>query len=192
MSNANSPFGFKPSNFFAGLQPNYGLNTSPMAYNASACYRGDAVILSSGKVAVATVTGGTGAAVLGIAWQFKWVSIAQKQTVIASYYPGSDSVGNADVECWFLGNPDAVFTVQINTGGPAVQADVGSFFNFATGTPNTNSAVQTSGMSLDYSTKNASQGSLPFVLRSIIQAPQSDPASNYNLVNVGFATQTKL
>jgi hypothetical protein len=190
--NANAPFGFKPSNFIPGISGSYGLSTSPMAYNASACYRGDAVILSSGKVAVATVTGNTGAAVLGIAWQFKWVSIAQKQIVIASSYPGSDSVGNADVEAWFLGNPDAIFTVQTNTGGPAVQADVGSFFNFATGTPNTNSAVQTSGMTLDYSTKNASQGTLPFVLRGPIAAPLSDPTSNYNLVAVGFATQTKL
>lgn len=191
MSNVLAPFGFKPSDFISGQSPNYGLQTGLMAYNASATYRGDAVILISGKVAVATVTGNAGAAVLGIAWQFKWVSIAQKQVVWASYYPGNDSVSNADVEVWFLGNPDAVFTVQINTGGPAVQADVGSFFNFDTGTPNTLSAVQTSGMSLDYSTKNASQGTLPFVLRGIVQAPQSDPTTDYNLVTVGFATQTK-
>lgn len=191
MANANQPSGFKPSNFISGTEPNYGLQPGVMAYNASACYRGDALKLVSGKAAVATVTGGTGAAVLGIAWSFKWVSIAQKQTVFASYYPGNDSVNNADVEVLFLGHPNAIFTVQINTGGPAVQADVGSFFNFATGTPNTNSAVQTSGMSLDYSTKNATQGSLPFVLQSIVQSPQSDPTSNFNLVNVGFATQTK-
>lgn len=190
MSNTNSPSGFKSSNFAAGSEPNYGLTPGKMAYNASAVYRGDPLILSSGKVAVATVTGGTGAAVAGIAESFTWVSIAQGRRVWQSYYPGNDSQGNADVDVLYQAHPNALFTVQINTGGPAVQADVGSFFNFATGSGSTYSGQ--SGFSLDYSTKNASQGSLPFVLYSIVQAPQSDPASDYNLVVVGFATQTKL
>lgn len=189
MSNTNAPQGFKSSNFIPGSQPNYGLSTGKMAYNASATYRGDAAILTAGKIAVATVTGGTGAAVLGIIEGFSWVSTAQNRRVWQSYYPGSDSVGNADVDVWFQSNPDALFQVQINTGGPAVQADVGSFFNFATGTPNT--ASGNSGMSLDYGTKNATQGSLPFVLRGITQPPLSDPTSDFNLVTVGFATQTK-
>lgn len=187
MTNTNAPRGFGQSMLTAGGAPNYGLVPGKMAYNASACYKGDAVILSSGKVAVATVTGSTGAAVLGIADSFSWISIAQNRRVYQSYYPGSDSVGNADVDVLFIGHPDALFIVQVN-GGPAVQADVGSFFNWATGTGNTSTGL--SGMALDYSTKNSTQGTLPFVLQSILQAPFTDPTSQYNQVQVGFATKT--
>jgi hypothetical protein len=190
MTNTNSPRGFGPSSLISGAVPNFGLTTVPMAYNASAVYKGDPLKLVSGKVAVATVTGNTGAAVIGIADSFSWVSIAQARRVWQSFYPGNDSQGNADVTVWMVNQPDALFDVQINAGGPAVQADVGSFFNWATGTGNTYSGL--SGFSLDYSTKNATQGSLPFVLYSLNQAPGTDPTSNYNIVRVGFATQTTL
>ena len=187
MTNTNSPFGFKSSNFIAGTEPNYGLTPGKMAYNASACYRGDPVILSSGKIAVATATGNTGAAVAGIIESFTWVSIAQGRRVWQSYYPGSDSQGNADVDVIYQANPNALFKVQVNAS-TAAQADVGSFFNFATGAGNTYSGQ--SGFSLDYSTKNSSQGVLPFVLYSIGEAPGTDPTSAYNIVTVGFATRT--
>lgn len=187
MTNVLSPKGFQSSSTTPGREPNFGLNTGKMAYNASACYRGDAVILSSGKVAVATATGNTGAAVLGVAEQFSWVSTAQQRRVWQSFYPGSDSIGNADVDVWFTNDAAAEFEVQCNAG-PAVQADIGSFFNFATAAGNTYSGL--SGWSLDYSTKNATQGVLPFVLRAILIAPKTDPLTQYNLVRVGFATQT--
>lgn len=187
MTNTNAPQGFKSSSFIGGSEPNFGLIPGKMAYNASACYRGDPVILTSGKIAVATVTGNTGAAVVGVIESFTWVSTAQGRRVWQSYYPGSDSQGNADVDIIYQGNPSALFDVQVNASN-AVQADVGSFFNFATGSGNTYSGQ--SGFSLDYSTKNATQGTLPFVLWSILDAPGTDPASAYNIVRVGFATRT--
>lgn len=189
MSNTNAPRGFGQSAIINGTSPNFGVTSAPMAYNASAVYKGDPLKLVSGKVAVATVTGNTGAAVIGVADSFKWVSIAQNRTVIQSFYPGSDSQGNADVEVLMINQPDALFDVQVNASN-AVQADVGSFFNFATGTGNTYSGL--SGFSLDYSTKNASQGSLPFVLNAILQSPGTDPTTQYNIVRVGFATRTAL
>lgn len=189
MTNTNSPRGFNSSSFVPGLAQAYGLTYAPMAYNASAVYRGDPLILSSGLVAVATTTGNTGAAIVGVAESFSWVSIAQGRRVWQSYYPGSDSQGNANVDVLFQGSPEALFDVQVN-GGPAVQADVGSFFNWATGTGNTYSGL--SGFSLDYSTKNATQGVLPFVLQAILQPPYTDPTSAYNIVRVGIATLTKL
>lgn len=187
MSNTLNPTGFNMTNTIGGLQPNYGLTPGKMAYNASATYRGDPVILSSGKIAVATETGNSGAATVGMADSFSWVSIAQGRRVWQSYYPGNDSQGNADVDVLFNGNPEALFEVQV-TGGPAVQADIGSFFNFASGSGSTYSGL--SGFSLDYSTKNPSQGTLPYVLVSLVQAPKTDPASANNLVVVGFATRT--
>lgn len=188
MANSNAPRGFNSSSFIGGIAGQFGITTGVMAYNASACYRNDPLILSAGKLAVATVTGNTGAAVAGIAEQFSWVSIAQARRVWQSFYPGNDSQGNADVTVYFSGNPDALFDVQVNAG-PAVQADVGSFFNFATGAGNTYTGL--SGFSLDYSTKNATQGSLPFVLQAILQAPGTDPTTQYNIVRVGLATLTQ-
>lgn len=189
MSNTNAPRGFSPSDFLSGTEPNFGLTRGFMAYNASATYKGDPLKLVSGKVAVATVTGNAGAAVAGVADSFKWVSIAQNRTVFQQFYPGNDSQGNADVEVLYNAHPNALFDVQVNASN-AVQADVGSFFNFATGAGNTYSGL--SGFSLDYSTKNAAQGTLPFVLYSILGAPGTDPTSAYNIVRVGFATQTKI
>lgn len=189
MTNSNAPFGFKQSSVIAGTEPNFGLVSGLMAYNASATYKGDPVILTSGKVAVATVTGNSGAAVVGVADSFSWISIAQGRRVYQSYYPGSDSQGNADVQVLYVAHPNALFDVQVNAG-TALQADVGSFFNFATGVGNTYSGIST--FSLDYSTKNGSQGTLPFVLYEILQPPGTDPTSAFNTVRVGFATQTKI
>jgi hypothetical protein len=196
MTNTFAPNGFQESSSVPGLAQNFGMTNGAMAYNASACYSGDPLVLSSGKVAVASTTGNTGAAIAGIARSFKWISIAQNRVVWQNYYPGSDSVNNADVVCYFQGSPQGLFTVQVSDAGAAgsgtnkaVQADVGSFFNFYTGTGSTNSGM--SGFSLDYATKNSTQGSLPFVLQAILQQPITDPTSANNLVVVGIATLTQ-
>lgn len=196
MSNTFAPNGFQSSSFIAGLGQSFGLTAGKVAYNASAIYRGDPVILTSGKIAVATVTGNTGAAIAGIAESFSWVSTAQGRRVYQSFYPGSDSVGNADVDVLFQGSPESLFVVQVGNAGAAgsssnlaAQADIGAFFNFYTGTGNVYSGM--SGFSLDYATKNTTQGTLPFVLQAILQAPVTDPTSANNLVVVGIASYTK-
>lgn len=192
-SNTNAPFGFKQVDATSGVSPNYGISAGVMAYNASACYRGDPLILTSGKVAVATVTGGSGAAVLGIAEYFKWVSIAQNRTVIQNFYPGNDSQGNADVQVGFINLGGAIFDVQSN-GTNISQANVGEFINFATGVGNQYTGQ--SGFTIDQGTLNSSQGTLPFVVQGIepgpIGSPTYDPTGTYNIIRVGFATQTKL
>lgn len=192
-SNVNAPFGFKQVDATAGVSPNYGITWGLMAYNAAATYQGDPLILTSGKLAVATVTGNTGAAVAGVASVFKWMSIAQNRTVIQNFYPGSDSQGNADVQIGYINLGGALFDVQ-SVLAPFVQADVGQFVNFATGTGNTYTGM--SGFTLDFTTLNATQGTLPFVVNYIEPGPIAnnlyDPTGNYNIVRVGFATQTKI
>lgn len=194
MSNTFGPIGFQYLGLADGFDPNFGLTPGLMAYNASACFAGDPLILSGGKLAVATATGNTGAAIAGIAVSFSWVSTSQGRRVWQKYYPGNDSVNNADVRVHFAGNPQALFEVQVASaaagtaaGGPAAQADVGSFFNFATGAGG-NTRSQLSSFCLDYSTKNAAKGVLPFYLYSVEQAPKTDPTSAGNLVRVGIAT----
>jgi len=187
MSNTLSPKGFQEFGHVAGVAPNFGLASGKMAYNASACYSGDSLILSSGKLAVGVTTGNTGAASAGIARQFSWVSTAQNRKVWQSYYPGSDSKGNADVDVWYDNDPNGLFQVQ-SSGTVITVADVGKGINFTTGTPSTASGI--SGMSADQTTLNATLGSLPFVVRQILQAPVTDPTSSYNLIVVGFNLPT--
>jgi len=186
MANILSPKGFQEIGLANGAEPNFGLSRGKMAYNASACYSGDAIIASGGKLAVATTTGSSGAAVAGIAVSFSWVSTAQGRRVWQRYYPGSDSQGNADVDVDFLNNPDGLFIVQSNGTTAVAQTDVGKFANFAT--TNTGSAASgMSGMSLDYANLNATKGTLPFYINRLVEAPTTDPTSAYNLVIVGFA-----
>ena len=185
--NTNAPFGFAYRGLTDGSVPNFGTVRGYCAYNASAIYQGDPVVLSSGLIAVASTTGGTGAAVAGIAVSFSWVSIAQKRRVWQNYYPGSDSQGNANVEVLYVNNPGALFEAQSN-GTAIAQADVGKGVNFATGSGSTYSGI--SGFSLDQSTLNATLGSLPFYVYGIEAAPRTDPTSSYNRVIVGFNNPT--
>jgi hypothetical protein len=189
MSNQNSPVGFRDAGIVVGAGTTFAIAKGPMAYNASACYWGDALINSSGKLAVATATGNTGAAIAGIAVWFSWQSIAQNKFVRQPYYPGSDSVGNADVECHYISDPNTLLIVQ-SSGTAITQANVGEYANFTTGTPNTSTGA--SGMSLDQTTLNATQGVLPFQILGLPVAPlqNTDVTSSYNLVYVKIATQS--
>jgi len=189
MSNQNSPVGFRDVGFVVGSGSMAANAVGPMAYNASACYWGDCLINSSGKLAVATATGNTGAAIVGIAMWFSWQSTAQGKFVRQRYYPGSDSVGNADVNVHYLSDPNTLFIVQ-SSGTAITQADVGKYANFTTGTPST--ATGASGMSLDQTTLNTTQGVLPFQILGLPVAPlqNTDATSSFNLVYVKIATQS--
>lgn len=190
MSNTLSPKGFQEYGLVDGSAPNFGNAVGKCLYSAT-LYSGDPLLLTSGYLAIATVTGTTGAGVAGIARSFKWTSIAQKRTVWSNYYPGSDSYGNADVEVLYINNPNALFQVQTvasttsaAVGGPMTQANVGNFFNFATGTGSAFTGM--SAYALDFSSLEASSSTLPFYLYKLVEAPATDPASTGNLVIVGF------
>ncbi|HEY1806018.1 MAG TPA: hypothetical protein VGG45_16210 [Terracidiphilus sp.] len=196
MANVLAPSGFRYIGLVDGSSPNFGIATGFAAYNASAMYAGDPLVLSGGLLVPASTTGNTGAAIAGVAVSFKWVSTTFQQPVWRPYYPGSDSVSNANVDVRYVNNAGAIFEVQVSSssagtavGGPAVQADVGSFFNFATGAGGSAATGQSS-FSLDYSTKNATKGVLPFYLYSLESAPRTDPATAGNLVRVGISTLT--
>lgn len=195
MSNVLAPKGFREYGLVDGQMPNFGLAKGFCLYTTAVFY-GDPLKQVAGYLAPATVTGNTGAAVAGVAYSFSWNSIAQKQPVKAQYYPGNDSVGNADVVVHYTNNPDSLFIAQVCSasggtvvGGPAVQADVGSFFNFSTGAGGNVTTGQSS-FGIDYSTKNGTQGVLPFYLYQLLQAPTTDPTSAGNLAIFGIATQS--
>lgn len=199
MTNALAPVGFRDYGLIDGVSPNFGLAKGVMA-STNAAYSGDPLKIVSGKVLTATVTGNTGAAVAGVAVSFAWVSIALGRSVRAPYYPANDSVNSADVTVHYINHPQALFYAQATSssagtaiGGPLVQADVGTFFNFATGAGgNTKSGV--SSFSIDFSTQNATQGVLPFYLYQLVTSPSApgnfDPTLAGNWGIFGFATLT--
>jgi hypothetical protein len=189
MSNVNSPFGFRDAGLIPGGASNFTLSKGLMAYNASAVYWGDPLIISSGKLAVATVTGNTGAAIAGVAVYFTWISTAQGKRAYQPWYPGSDSVGNADVTVHYISDPNCLLVCQ-SSGTAIPQTVVGQYANFTTGTPST--LIGSSGMSLDQTTLNATAGALPFQVVGFPIAPalNSDITSSYNLVFVKMANIT--
>lgn len=198
MANSLAPVGFREYGLVDGSVPNFGQAKGLMLYT-TACFSGDPLKFgTAGYLAPATATGNTGAGIAGIAYSFTWVSIAQGRTVRSQYYPGSDSVGNADVTVHYTNNPGSLFYAQATSssagtavGGPLVQADVGTFFNFATGAGgNTQSGA--SSFSIDFSTQNASIGVLPFYLYNLLPSPSAagnfDPTLAGNWGIFGIAT----
>lgn len=196
MANIIGPFGFRCIGLVDGSPPNFGMPNGKAAYNTGPLFAGDPLVLSGGKLVAGSTTGNTGAAIAGIAVEFAWVSIALGRRTWANYYPGSDSVNNADIDVRYINNAGAIFEAQVCSaaagtvvGGPGAQADVGAFFNFSTGAGG-NTSSQISSFGIDYSTKNASKGVLPFYLYSVEQLPKTDPASAGNICRFGIATLT--
>lgn len=197
MTNTLITGGFKYIGLVDGSPPNFGVAEGFCAYNASAMFAGDPLVISAGLLSSGTSTGNTGAAVAGVAVSFSWISTAQGRRVWQDYYPGNDSVSNANVVVKYVNNPNALFQVQVMSssagtavGGPAAQDDVGLFYNYATGAGG-NTANQQSSYGLDFSTENSTVGVLPFYIYQLIKAPATDPTTAGNLVQVGFATLSK-
>jgi hypothetical protein len=196
MANVLGPFGFRYLGLVDGSPPNFGIVKGKAAYNVGTLFGGDPLVLSSGKLVQASTTGNTGAAIAGIAVSFGWISAAFGYHRWTQYYPNSDSVNNADIDVYYVNNPNALFLAQVCSssagtavGGPAAQADVGSFFNFSTGAGGNTAGISSFG--IDYSTKNASAGSLPFYLYALDQAPGTDPTTAGNLCRFGIANLSK-
>ena len=195
MANTLAPFGFREYGNIDGSVPNFGMAQGFMLYT-TAMFSGDPMKWgTAGYLAPATATGNTGAGIVGIAYSFSWVSKTLGRTVRAQYYPGSDSVNNADVVIHYTANSQSLFTAQTTStsagtalGGPLVQADVGTFFNFATGAGGNTSTGQSS-FSIDFSTQNTSVGVLPFVLNRILPAPALNSAASAGNIGIfGIAT----
>lgn len=191
MANTLSPKGFREYGVTDGTTPNFGLASGKCLYT-TALFSGDPVILSAGYLSAGSSTGNTGAGVVGVAYSFSWNSIIQGRTVRSQYYPGSDSVANADVTVHFINAPSGLFTVQVTSssagtavGGPVTQASVGKFINFATGAGG-NTSTQQSSFSVDFSTIATSSTTLPFYIYNLEASPVTDPTSAGNLIIVGF------
>ena len=194
MSNPNSPFGFLEATAIDGATTNYGFGTGKCLYSSGPLGKGDILQTSAGYLAQATVSGG-GAAVAGTMIGAKWVSIAQGKTVWAESYPGNDSVGNADVEVYFLSHPNSILLCQplnVAAAGAVTQAKVGLYANYAipvSGAATTGGHWK-SGFALDDNTITSTKGSLPLQIIALEQPPATDPTSAFNLLRVAIVNFT--
>ena len=195
MANVLAPTGFREYGTIDGSPPNFGQAKGFCLYS-TAIFSGDPLKWgTAGYLAPATATGNTGAGVVGIAYSFRWTSTALGRTVWSQYYPGNDSVNNADVVVYYTAAPNSLFYAQATStsagtaiGGPLVQADVGTFFNFATGAGG-NTQTGASSFSIDFSTQNTSVGVLPFVLYRIAEAPLPNTAASAGNIGIfGIST----
>lgn len=193
MSNTFAPFGFRPVNTSNGPM-NWRLSTRRIAStNATAIYKGDAVVPVTSPGANGYIKQATAGAVplAGIFWGCQYLSTSQKRTVWSQYWPGSDATG--DVIAYVIDDPNARFVVQ--TSGSSFQitgtttafssSPVGQLAQLNIGTGS--ALTQQSGMYLDTVGTTAT---FPFQIVDMVLDPPgangTDPTSNYNYVVVGF------
>ena len=166
---------------YNGFQQYRGLASAPTyeqvvgttAYNASAIYYGDPVVLngSTGYVQVATTTAGTTgiAPLFGVFVGCKYLSVSQKRTVWSNYWPGSDVASTQTVEVYVVNDPNARFAVWSDATGIA-QADVGATCGFNIGSGNAASGI--SGAYLNYGTSGPNTDSTgPFRIVGLVGDP---------------------
>lgn len=192
MTNTFAPFGFRPTSTSNGPM-NFRISTRRIASgNATAIFRGDAVVpvTSTATGYIKQATAGT-VALAGVFWGCQYLSTSQKRTVWSQYWPGSDATG--DVIAYVIDDPNARFLVQ--TSGSSFQiggtnttftsSPVGQLAQLNVGTGST--VTQQSGMYLDTVGTTATY---PFQIVDMVIDPPgsngSDAASNYNYVVVGF------
>jgi hypothetical protein len=178
MANSDAPFGFSQYSG-TGSVPTYEQVPVAIAYNASAIYYGDPVILdAAGTVTRATSTGAT-PGTLGIAGIFvgcKYLSVSQKRTVWSNYWPGSDVASTSVVEGYIINDPNAKFVVQSDSTGLALSA-VNGTIGFTIGTGNATNGL--SGAYLAASTLNTENyvANNPFKVVGILTDPPGAPGT---------------
>ena len=160
-----------------GSAPTYEQVVGTAAYNATAIYFGDPIVIdgSTGYVTVATTTGGTTgiAPIAGIFAGCKYVSVSQKRTVWSNYWPGTDVASSNTVEVYYVNDPNAKWVVWSDSTGIA-ESNIGATCGFNIGSPNSSSGI--SGAYLNFGTSGPNTDSTgPFRIVSL--APQP-PGSN--------------
>ena len=190
MSNPTTPYGFKYDGLIEGLEPNFGVYSGNISVtNTASMYQGDPAIFTSGYFTVATATGGTGAPVVGVFIDFSWLSISAGMRVRNRAWLGqtADIVSGGTLDCKVAVGSNLVLQARVTgaSANPIVQANVGEYVNFATGSAPGANLVST--FSIDATTLASSSTTLPFQVYRILQPPYSDPTSADNDILVTLA-----
>ncbi len=119
MANRDEPNGFVPFRHRGGGAMRHGGPYKIQSAYATALYSGDAVILSSGYVAVAAENSAT---ILGVFDGCKYRA-SDGSIVFSNYWPASTvTLGSEDVEAFVFDDPMISYRVQCDTGTAYVDA----------------------------------------------------------------------
>lgn len=192
MANNNAPFGFSQRSG-TGSSPTYEQVPVLIDYNTAAIYQGDPVFrLSDGTIAGNTTGPGPGTAIIaGVFVGCNYLSVAQKRTVWANYWPGSDVATGGTANGKIINDPAAQFTVQVgnSTTIGATAGNIGMNVQFAYGIQTNASANGLSAAYVDIGITPATTSTLPFRLTGLVTDPPGAPGTAsgvYNWVTVAF------
>ena len=190
MTNPTTPYGFKYDGLVEGLEPNFGVYSGNIATtNTHSLYQGDPAIFAAGYFDHATTTGTTGAPIAGIFISFSWLSISAGMRIYQRAWLGqtSDIVSGGDVSCKIAIGSNLILQARVTgaSNNPIVQANVGEFINFATGSGPGNNLIST--YSIDATSLESTSTTLPFQIYKIIQPPFTDPTAANNEILVSLA-----
>lgn len=184
MANTTGFMGFKQIGYLPGASPDYQIMSNVVAAtNATAIYRGDAVVFSSGNILAAT--NGTGQ-VDGIMDGAQYID-TNGNTVWSPYCPASTTA-----TVYVLKAPNALFLAQSN-GTAIVTSNINKNIGFVAASGTTRGGGF-SGYTLD-AANIATTSTFPFRIVNLASAylPASvngtDNTSNYNMAVVAFNSQ---
>lgn len=194
MTNPATPYGFKYEGVYEGLEPNFGIYAGQISLsNTHSLYQFDPAVFSAGYWDHATVTGTTGAVVNGFFIDFDWLSLSAGMRVRNRAWLGQTAdVSGGTINCHVAIGVNLVLQARVTgaSNNPIVQANVGSYINFALGAGPGNNLVST--YSVDAASLESSSTTLPFQIYKIIQPPYSDPTSINNDILVSLVNGSGL
>lgn len=156
-----------------GSAPTYEQVVGAAAYNASAIYFGDPVVIngSTGYIERAGTTGaksGIGQ-IAGVFVGCKYLSVSQKRTVWSNFWNPGDIASTQTVEVYYVNDPNARFAVWSDVDGIA-QLDVGTTCGFDIGSGNASNGI--SGAYINYNTSGPNtDGTGPFRIIGLVGNP---------------------
>lgn len=190
MANVQQPFGFRQASG-TGSNPTYEQIAEAITSSTAAIFFGDPVAhIADGSIAGNTTSAlpccTTAIPLAGIFIGCQYLSVANKKTTWANYWPASDANSAAPITGYVINDPDARFLCQAggSTGGGFTQAMTGLLcqFNYNLAGQVSQNATST-GQSAAYvdlaatstgSVTGVSTGSLfPFRFVSLVTPPQN-------------------
>jgi hypothetical protein len=136
MANNNAPFGFREVQG-TGSAPTYEIATEAITSTTAAIFFGDPVArIADGSIAGNTTSAlpccTTAIPLAGIFIGCKYLSVANKKTQWANYWPSSDANSAAPIEGYVVNSPDSRFLAQAggSTGGGFTQSMIGLLCQF--------------------------------------------------------------
>lgn len=170
MANADTPMGFVPFRHKGGgtIRTQEFRLASGAAVNL---FRGDAVILSSGKV---TIAADNSATILGIFESVQYTASDGSPVFAPNWVTGTATLGSADAIAHVYADPNITFKVQTDTDTAfAIASHVGNSYDIELDHAGSTATGQ-SGMELDLN----DAGSTQFTVIGLIDEPGNEVGAN--------------